>query len=79
MGWRLYDHPINSYQQHANAYVAAALPAYADKGRAARAAERLWKARPEREREQATRDLRARQRVSFNLTAQSTSPLRIGI
>ena len=46
-GLRLYDHPIDPYQQYANAYVAAALPAYAHKGRAAKAAEVAWKACPE--------------------------------
>ena len=51
--------------------MAAALPAYAHKGRAAKAVEVAWKACPETEREQATRSLRTRQRqqTSCNLVA----------
>ena len=51
--------------------MAAALPAYAHEGRAAKAVEVAWKACPETKREQATRYLQARkwQQNSSNLTA----------
>ena len=70
-GLSLYDRPTNPFQHYSNAFVAAAVPAYARKEVAATAAQASWNACPAADREEAIRDLRSRRRkrAASNLTS----------